>query len=154
MENVPELHNAALIGLQKQDGGVRPIAIGEAWFRVIKRHGNVHNLTRPETSATSSRRSRRQQLRRARDSHRACSSCVGRAIHTGLAAEADCITIKVDFKNAFNSISRMKTLEAVRKRGSNLLPFTQWCYRQHTRLFIQGADNGTAPSLSQHGVSK
>jgi hypothetical protein len=67
------------------------------------------------------------------------SGCSGHALHAGMLADAECVTIQVDFRNAFNSLPRDAALAAVSERAPNLLPFIQWTYRQHTRLFVRGA---------------
>jgi hypothetical protein len=38
-------------------------------------------------------------------------------------ADAECVTIQVDFRNAFNSLRRDHALAAVSERALNLLPF-------------------------------
>jgi hypothetical protein len=67
-------------------------------------------------------------------------------------ANAECVTIQVDLRNAFNSLRRGAALAAVSERAPNLLPFIQWTYCQHTRLLVGGAPQGSEPLLSQSGV--
>jgi hypothetical protein len=80
------------------------------------------------------------------------SGCIGHALHAGILADAECVTIQVDFRNAVKSLRRDAALAAVSERASNLLPFIQWTYRQHMRLFVRGAPQGSEPLLSQSGV--
>ena len=47
------------------------------------------------------------------------------------------VLLKVDFANAFNSISRDALLEQVRSLFPDLLPWVRWCYGGQPRLFHQ-----------------
>jgi hypothetical protein len=67
-------------------------------------------------------------------------------------ADTECVTIQVDFCNAFNSLRHDAALAAVCERAPNLLTFIQWTYRQHTPLFVRGAPKGSEPLLMQSGV--
>jgi hypothetical protein len=80
------------------------------------------------------------------------SGGIGQALHAGMLADAECNTIQVDFRNAFNSLRRDAALAAVSERAPNLLPFIQWTYRQHTRLFVRGDPQASEPLLSQSEV--
>jgi hypothetical protein len=80
------------------------------------------------------------------------SGCVGHALHLGMLANAGCVTIQDDLRNTFTTLRRDAVLAAVCERAPTLLPFIQWTYRQHTRLFVCGSPQGSGPLLSQRGV--
>ena len=44
--------------------------------------------------------------------------------------------LQIDFKNAFNSITRNSVLDAARKFIPSLAPFASFCYSQHSKLFF------------------
>jgi hypothetical protein len=74
------------------------------------------------------------------------------ALRSGISADPACVTIQVDFRNAFNEITLSVVLAAVSRRAPQLLPFAWWVYRQHTPLLVRGAPPDTVPLLSQRGV--
>ena len=49
------------------------------------------------------------------------------------------VLLKLDFRNAFNSIDRGEVLRAVRERLPCLAPWVEFCYADPTRLFLDGA---------------
>ena len=44
------------------------------------------------------------------------SQIIGHAISSGIAADPNCVTLQLDYRNAFNSICRSSMLKAVEKR--------------------------------------
>lgn len=120
LDYVPELHNAALIGLQKP-AGVRPIAVGEAWYRVASRAAVM----------VSAAGSGLKPIQFGADIPGG-SSCLGHALRAGLQADAGCVTVQVDFRSAFDSIFREWVLEAVQQRTPQLLPLVQWACKSVT----------------------
>ena len=54
------------------------------------------------------------------------------------------ILLKIDFKNAFNSIERDVMLEEIKKHAPKLYPFLWQCYSTASHLFF---GNDTIPSL-------
>ena len=71
---------------------------------------------------------------------------------TGLAADAECVTLGVDFANAFNNPLHSAILDAVRARAPALCRYVLWLYGRHAQLWLQGAPPDAAPILSQRGV--
>jgi hypothetical protein len=65
---------------------------------------------------------------------------VGHALRAGLAAEAECVTLQIDWKNAFSTVRRDRMLSAVAERCPTLLPMVEWAYGRHTRLHVQQTD--------------
>ena len=58
--------------------------------------------------------------------------------------------LKIDFKNAFNSIRRDKILEAVHDLAPNIYPFTHLAYEEPSHLFF----NHSHVIPSQEGVQQ
>jgi hypothetical protein len=65
------------------------------------------------------------------------SQIVGRALRAGTLADPGCITVQVDWRNAFNTTRRDCMMAAVAQRCPALLPMVAWAYGQHSRLLIQ-----------------
>lgn len=141
---IPLLQDCSLIGLDKpgSGGGVRPIAIGETWIRLV---GLCAMATCPGAGMSLA------PLQLAVGVPGG-SQIAGIAVRAGMTAEEDTVTVQVDMRNAFNSLSRQAMLNAVAQRQPELLPFAWWAYRQPARLYLQGAPDDAPPLLSQRGV--
>lgn len=142
LPHLPDLLDATLIGLAKPNGGVRPIALEEAILRVGSKCAAA---ACPEIGPALG------PLQLGVGIPGGCEAG-GHALRAGLRATPDCITVQIDFKNAFNCIFRSEVIKAVTKRCPKLLPVVKWLYAKHTSLHIRGAPAGTAPILSQRGV--
>jgi hypothetical protein len=79
------------------------------------------------------------------------SQSVDHALRSGLSCCPEDVTLQLDFRNAFASVSRTALLQAVASRAPRLLPFAAWTYWSHGLLVIQGAP---AAHCSQSGVRK
>jgi hypothetical protein len=62
------------------------------------------------------------------------------------------VTLQLDFRNAFNSVSRTALLQAVASRAPRLLPFAPWTFRSHGPLVVLGAPADATPLTSQSRV--
>ena len=80
------------------------------------------------------------------------SQIIGHALSSDIAADPDCVTLQLDYRNAFNSLSRTHMLEAIKKLQPSMLPFAQWSYCRPSRLHINGAPPVTLPIMSECGV--
>ena len=49
--------------------------------------------------------------------------------------DGDFVTLKIDFQNAFNLVSRQALLDECHSHFPELMPWASWCYGQHPRLF-------------------
>ena len=136
------LLDSSLIGLQKPDGGVRPIAIGEVWYRVagLCALTALHELG-PSLAPL--------QLGVGVPGG---TEAVGHAVRAALAADPEAVLLTVDQANAFNSLDRSAVFAAVKERAPALLLFVQWAYGGPTALHVVGAPAGTPPVESQVGV--
>ncbi|MCP4990354.1 MAG: hypothetical protein GY928_31250 [Colwellia sp.] len=126
----PWLAGAPIYPLKKPDGGVRPIAVGETLRRVVSRalchryKGRFANLLLPvgqvgvgiPSGAEAAVLAVREKLRRDQDLQ-------------GIAV------LKVDFENAFNTVSRSAMLQSVAEDIPELLPWATFCHSQPANLF-------------------
>jgi hypothetical protein len=140
---LPELLDSTLIGLEKPDNrGLRPIAIGEVWFRLA---GLCAMAACPGAGAALAPLQLGVGVKGG-------SQIIGHALRTGIETDPDCVTLQMDFQNAFNTVSRSAMLAAVAERQPGLLPFAIWGYQQPSRLLVDGAPEGEAPIMSECGV--
>ena len=143
LPHVPELLDSRLIGLEKPGGrGLRPIAIGEVFFRLA---GLCAMAARPGAGRALAPLQLGVRVKGG-------SQIIGHALSSGIAADPDCVTLQLDFRNAFNSLSRDAMLAAVAKCQPALLPFAAWAYRQPSRLIMTRAPEHAAPITSECGV--
>ena len=134
---------SSLVGLQKPGGGVRPIAIGEAWYRLAM----LCALTEVGSEVGASLAPLQVGV-----GTRGGVDAVAHAISTALAADPQSVLLSVDMANAFNTVSRDAVLGAVRERMPQLLPVVQWAYGSPSALHVVSAPEGTEPVLSRCGV--
>ena len=124
----PLLAGAGLVALPKPSGGIRPIAVGELLRRLTGKC--LMQAVRPE----------------ARDHFWPAQAGVAvpggaeAAVH-GLrawvsrhAASHDSVVVKVDFQNAFNTVSRDVVLQQARDKFPALARWSTWCYQHATNL--------------------
>jgi hypothetical protein len=78
------------------------------------------------------------------------SQIVGHALRAGHSADPSCVTVQVDWRNAFNTLRRDRMLDAVAQRCPALLPMAAWAYGRHSHLLVHQSP-GTVVS-SQSGV--
>ena len=123
---------ANLIPINKKDGGIRPIAVGDTIRRVV---GKV--LLRMDTVTT--------QLEVL--APRQCGVGVPYAtemVGMGMQRIADTmpnepwVALQVDMRNAFNCIDRVAVLEGCKNKAPSMYNWMAWCYRKRSPLFCQG----------------
>ena len=138
----PIFYGASLIALNKKDGGLRPIAIGNVFRRLVAK------------LACSSVRSdlgvhlRPYQL--GFGSSRGCESVIHSVrsfLH--LNSGSDKVLLKLDFRNAFNCIERDTLLAAVKEQLPSLYPFLWQAYKNPSNLY-----HGSNIISSQRGVQQ
>ena len=143
LPHVPELLESTLIAIDKPNGpGVRPIAIGEVWYRIV---GLCAMAACPDAGRSLAPLQMGVGVKGG-------SQIIGHAIRAGIVANPDVVTVQLDYRNAFNSLSRTAMLAAIAKRQPTLLPFATWSYRQPSSLIIPWAPAGSAPIMSECGV--
>ena len=135
--NVPKeicatLYGANLIALSKPCGGVRPIAIGLTLRRLAgkivmkKLYGKCEELFFPNQLGVGTPKG------------------VESAVHTVRSYvqnenTRDKVLLKIDFKNAFNQISRKYVLKKVKNVVPEIYPFVYQCYATCSSLFFGGS---------------
>ncbi|XP_061706402.1 uncharacterized protein LOC133525602 [Cydia pomonella] len=125
----PYIYGASLCALSKKDGGLRPIAIGSVFRRLTAKLGC--HAVRDEMSSYL------QPCQLGFGTKLGCEA----AIHATRAfvldpKNADCVIIKIDLKNAFNSLERDVLLSEVRDKIPLLYPFLHQVYSSPSKLFF------------------
>jgi hypothetical protein len=142
-EVAPHLAGAGLMALSKPSGGVRPIAIGEIWRRIVGKSlcAQVKELAQaffPPLQVGV-----------------ACPLGVDAAVHV---CRAWCLRnagdqakgiVKLDFENAFNSVDRAQFLEKVREDFPGLARWTQWTYGDTSNLLFGDYCLGSETGVQQ-----
>ena len=125
----PFFFGAKLIGLRKKDGGIRPIAVGNTLRRICSKCVS--------SFATDQRRI---------DFHGTqfgCGTSRGAEITAHVfrnlienEQNPENIILKMDFKNAFNSLKRDKILDTVFRKRRQIYNYTHSAYSESSHLFF------------------
>lgn len=129
--NVPEsvcpwLYGASLTALKKKDGGIRPIAVGN----VLRRLTAKLACQSTQTGANQFF----QPIQLGCGTRGGAEAAVHAIRHYMSTSQNDEVLVKLDFKNAFNSINRGMLLEEIYDKFKSLYPFIYQCYRYPTYL--------------------
>ena len=124
----PYLYGASLLAINKKDGGIRPIAIGNVFRRLVAK-----------LSCFSVRNEISEYLYPHQLGFGSKLGCE-KIIHTvrsfvNLNANSNKILLKIDLRNAFNSIDRDVMLQVIKDKVPRLFAFIWQCYRHPTNLF-------------------
>lgn len=122
--------------------GVRPIAIGEVWARLVSMCAMA---ACPNTGPSLAPLQVGVGVKGG-------AQVLGHAIRAGDLAHPEDVTLQLDFKNAFNSLSREAMLSAVATRAPQLFKFAAWTYRHASSLLLPDPPPNTQPLLSRSGV--
>ena len=130
--NLPEVarkffYGARLIAFRKPDGGVRPIASGEVFRRLAGKH-----LARSVERGAGSFFKDAGQIGVATPD--GASALVHAARRISLTLSSDEVFLKVDWRNAFNCVSRRKILSTVATTFPALARYTSAAYGSPTSL--------------------
>lgn len=128
-----------LIGLEKPDGGVRPTAINETWFRfagicALRTRGSDIGAGLAPLQVGFCTKGGTETIMLA----------LAAALIEGL------VVFAVDMKNAYKSI----TLAAMVVAAPAYLPVGQWAYAEATSRRVVGPPEGTAPFQTECGCSE
>ena len=124
------LASARLIPLGKKDGGVRPIAVGETIRRlagkilVSRYQSDLSQQFRPFQLGVGQKGGSEIIIHRIRDWLQSAGS--------------DEVLLQLDFKNAFNSLSRAQMLPAILQRCPLFYRYAVACYGKPVTLFANG----------------
>jgi hypothetical protein len=134
------IYGANLCALIKKDGGIRPIAVGTTYRRLVAK--TCCNATSPVLSQYF------QPLQLGFGSKGGCEAAV-HSLRSYINAHPNDILLKVDVKNAFNSISRDALLTQVRKEIPNIYNFTWQCYSTSSELIYKSDTLNSASGCQQ-----
>ena len=139
----PSLAGASLVALPKPTGGVRPIAVGEILRRLTAKclMEAVRDDARQHFAPV--------QLGVAIPGGAEAAVHTARAWYDRNKGQPGKVLVKLDFKNAFNLVSRQAVLDAAAARFPALTRWVAWCYKQPSELHF-----GSAHLLSAGGVQQ
>ena len=124
------LASARLIPIGKKDGGVRPIAVGEVFRRIA---GKIL-VARYQSDLAL-----RLQPTQLGVGYRGGSEAIIHRLRDWLSsANPDDALLQLDFRNAFNSISRQKMLAAIKAACPFFYRYAVSCYAASATLFAEG----------------
>ncbi|KAJ8719299.1 hypothetical protein PYW08_011474 [Mythimna loreyi] len=125
---IDTLYGANLCALRKKDGGIRPIAVGTTYRRLAakiccKFYGEAVSK-------------KFQPLQLGFGSKGGCEAAV-HALSTYLNSNLGEVILKVDIKNAFNSVNRDTLLAESKKEIPQIYSFLWQCYRHPSKLLYK-----------------
>ena len=115
----PFLFGASLVALKKRDGGLRPIAVGCTFRRLGAKCSSMAVMEHMGALLSPVQLGYGTPLSAEAAAHSA--RCYLANLHP------DHVILKLDFKNAFNSIRRDKMLEVAKLHSPELFPFIYFC---------------------------
>jgi len=121
---------ARLVGLEKVCGGLRPVAAGDVFRRMT---GRLLATSKPAKDMEKILKANRQvgvRLSAGADALQLTAREVAKIL------APDEVIMLLDYKNAFNTVSRQAFLDRIAKHGQGLLPYAQAAYAGHTRLMF------------------
>jgi hypothetical protein len=123
----PIFFGGRLIGLNKKDGGIRPIAIGFSLRRLVSKCANCYAIARivPELGP--------RQL--GVGVAGGCEAAVHAARRYLESMPEDHVLVKLDFSNAFNCLHRRDMLLSVQQHLPDIYAFCYAAYAHPTQLF-------------------
>ena len=144
----PFIYGALLTPLSKpNNGGIRPIAVGELLVRIA---GNA--IARHQASAFSAFFAPNNQF------GVACAAGTDAVFHLVrflLSTSSDTICVQLDFKNAFNTISRSLIYSQLQTHFPSLLPYFLARYAQPSLLQVVGPGSSLDTTIfSQEGIQQ
>lgn len=137
------LYGARLIALTKKDKGIRPIAVGSTYRRLTAKIAckDVRDLVSSYLKPTQIGFSIKG----------GCEAAV-HACRTYIKSNRGNrkVILKIDFKNAFNSVERDEMLRNIRMKSPSIYPFMWQCYSSSSILFF-GKDQIMSEVGAQQG---
>lgn len=129
-EICPFLYGGTLCALQKKDGGVRPIAVGSTFRRLVAKLC-CHAVKDP-----MARYLQPQQV--GFGSPLGCEAAIHATRAFVMREGSDNVLLKLDIRNAFNCVERDIMLAEVRDLIPAIFPFLQQCYSIPSSLIYDG----------------
>ena len=142
LPRLPDMLDSNDIALQKPDGGIRPIAVGEAWTRLgaicaLRAHPDLGFDLAPLQLGVGIPGG---------------AECVGHMLRAALQEDPNTHVISLDCTNAFNTVSRQAIANTVHTKAPTLIPFIRWAYGEASRVFLSGAPDDVPPIVFAAGV--
>ena len=152
-ETIGALALSTLLGINKDDGGTRPLAMGETFLKIAdtvalereqKNLAAANNVNQKGTGAPNGGES---IIHAARD-----FAENGTRPHSSIISGENRLQFNLDYRNAFNSITRDAMLDGILDYNiEGLLGTYKVAYQQHAQLIVAGS-GGTACIESQTGA--
>src|SRR6218665_3852412 len=114
------IYGANLIALKKRDGGIRPIAVGYTLRRLAAKCANTHAVAKLSTLLTP--------IQLGVGVPGGAEAAVHATRRWVTSMPTDCVLVKLDFANAFNTLRRDSLLEAVARNIPELYSFAHASY--------------------------
>ncbi|KAL0841363.1 hypothetical protein ABMA28_015062 [Loxostege sticticalis] len=122
------LYGANLIALKKKDGGIRPIAVGSTFRRIASKICCKHIAASVAADF--------QPVQLGFGIKGGCEAAV-HAVRTFLSLNAGEVVLKVDVKNAFNSVDRGTLLTQALDKSPLIYNYLWQCYSEPSKLLYQ-----------------
>ena len=141
----PFLCGGNLFAAVKKDGGHRPIAVGETI-----RRWTAKCMAKKAIADTAEYLSPLQLGVRVKGGAEAIIHATSAIYNDDNISTEDKWVLQIDFENAFNSISRARMLEEIRKRCPKAAKWAESCYQSSSHLFF-GKNRLSSSSGAQQG---
>ncbi len=136
------MYGASLCALDKKDGGIRPIAVGNTFRRLTAK------LASASLSAQMSSKFAPRQV--GFGIKGGCEAAVhARRTFIKNNSHRKVVVVKIDFRNAFNEVDRDAFLKEMKTNCPAIFPFLWQCYSSPSLLFY-----GDFILLSQNGAQQ
>jgi hypothetical protein len=139
----PFLAGATLIALTKKDGGIRPIAVGSVLRRLVSK------CAMAVVGTEASEFLRPNQVGVGVSGGGEAVPHLLRGLFSLPEERRPFLLLKIDFRNAFNEVSRERFLEQVSLHFPGLYDWAWWCYGRPSRLVF-----GEREVFSSSGVQQ
>jgi hypothetical protein len=137
---------ANLVALQKGNHDVRPIAMGNMFRKLVSRCMLIHFRADVEAFFTPTQFG---------VGARQGAETIVHAMNVVVEQHPDWVLFQTDFRNAYNSVYRSKSLQVVKRRFPAMLPWLRAIYAPKSRLWLEAGDrNGRHTILSEEGAQQ
>ena len=139
------LCSSRLIALDKPDGGVRPIAVGDLVYRLctkaIVRHTFKPDFLSPGQYGVGTKGGVEPLIR-----------AVQRAVDGTIQGAEFTHVTSLDFSNAFNTLDRADLAKAVKRFAPGIFKLAKWAYNEPSQLVLGGGNGERFVLSSAQGV--
>ncbi|MEM7284532.1 MAG: reverse transcriptase domain-containing protein [Pseudomonadota bacterium] len=139
---LPTIYGASLSAFLKPNGGIRPIACGFTLRRVVGKtcclllSQRIGNVLRPRQLGCGTPGGSEAAV------HAARSFC-------NYNDKTDKVLLKIDFRNALNTVNRDTVLAVARQHVPEIFPFVNQCYAGKTNLLYKSSTVESAEGVQQ-----